>query len=152
MYIILSFLLGFVSGLRSMTPLAAVSWVARLGLLDVSGTPLAFMGYQATPLIFTLLALGELVADKLPNTPSRKAPLGFIGRIVSGGLVGATVGAARGSLIAMMIVGVLGAIAGTFGGAALRGRLATAFGKDLPAALLEDAFAIGMAIVLVTRL
>ena len=151
MYLIFALLLGFLAGLRAMTAPAAASWAARLGWLGVSGTPLAFMGYQYTPLVFTLLALGELVVDKLPNTPSRKAPPGLIGRIVSGSLVGATIGAARGSLLAGLAVGAVGAVAGTYGGAALRGRLASAFGKDLPAALLEDALAIGLSVVLVTR-
>ena len=37
---------------------------------------------------------------------------------------------------------IIGAVVGTLGGAEARGRLATAFGKDLPAALIEDAVAI----------
>jgi uncharacterized membrane protein len=40
---------------------------------------------------------------------------------------------------------------GTYGGAAIRGRLAKAFGKDFPAALIEDAAAIILAIVAVAR-
>ena len=48
--------------------------------------------YAATPYIFSVLAIGELISDKLPNTPSRKAPPGFIARIVTGGLSGAAFG------------------------------------------------------------
>jgi uncharacterized membrane protein len=112
---------------------------------------MAFMGFKYTPIIFTLLAIGELINDKLPNTPSRKMPPGLIARIVSGCLVGATVGAAAGSLIAGLIAGAFGAVVGTLGGAAVRGRLAKAFGKDLPAALLEDVAAIVISIVAVSR-
>jgi len=36
-------------------------------------------------------------------------------------------------------------MAGTFGGAKTRGLLAKMFGRDLPAALLEDAVAVGIA-------
>ena len=43
----------------------------------------------------------------------------------------------------------VGAVVGTLGGAAARGKLAEAFGRDLPAALLEDAIAIGGAWLIV---
>jgi uncharacterized membrane protein len=51
-----------------------------------------------------------------------------------------------------LIAGAVGAVAGTLGGAAVRTKLTEVFGKDLPAALLEDAVAIILAIVVVTRL
>jgi len=152
MFIIFALLLGVVSGLRAMTSPAVASWAARLGILAVTGTPLAFMGFKYTPIIFTILAIGELINDKLPKTPSRKAPPQFIGRILSGALVGSTVGAAFGSLVIGLLAGAVGAVAGTYGGAAIRGQLATRFGKDLPAALLEDALAIILSIAVVTRL
>ena len=66
-FYVLAFLIGVVAGLRAMMAPAAVSWAARLGWLNLSGTPLAFMGAAVTPYIFTLLALGELVNDKLPE-------------------------------------------------------------------------------------
>jgi len=109
------------------------------------------MGFKYTPILFTVFAIGELINDKLPKTPSRKTPPQFIARILSGSLVGATVGAGSGSLIVGLVAGAIGAVAGTYGGAALRGRLATAFGKDLPAALVEDVIAIALSIVVVTR-
>ena len=84
-----AFLIGVVTGLRSLTAPALVSWAARLGWLHLENTPLAFLGYAATPYIFTLLAIGELIADQLPQTPSRKAPPGFIARILMGALCGA---------------------------------------------------------------
>ncbi len=94
---LLAFLIGIVAGLRSMTAPAAVSWASYLGRLHLGGTWLAFLGYRWTPWILTLLALGELVADQLPSTPSRTAPLGFGGRIVTGALSGAAVGTAGGT-------------------------------------------------------
>lgn len=152
MPILFTLLLGIVSGLRAMTSPAAVAWAARLGLLNLSGTPLAFMGYRYTAIVLTLFAIGELINDKLPNTPSRKVPPQVIARVVSGSLVGASVGAASGSLVAGLLAGAVGALIGTYGGAAVRGRLAAAFGKDLPAALTEDALAIIMAAVVATRI
>ena len=113
-------LIGVVSGLRTMTAPAAVSWAAHLGWLHLEGTPLAFLGASVTPYIFSLLAIGELIVDKLPTAPSRKAPLGFGARIVSGGLCGAAIGAPHGGLLAGLIAGVMGAVIGTLGGYELR--------------------------------
>src|ERR1700723_3858071 len=120
MFIVVALVLGIVSGLRAMTSPAVTSWAARMGLFAVFGTPMAFMGFKYMPIIFTLLAIGELINDKLPNTPSRKVPPQFIGRVLSGCVVGATVGAAAGSLIVGLLSGALGAVAGTLGGAATR--------------------------------
>lgn len=89
--------------------------------------------------------------DKLLKTPSRKVPPQFIARIVSGALVGAAVGAASQMLGPGLMAGAIGAVAGTLGGAAARGALARAFGNDLPAALIEDATAIVLSILIVTR-
>jgi uncharacterized membrane protein len=149
---LLALLIGIVAGLRSMTPPAAVSWAARLGWLDLSSTPLAFLGYAFTPWIMTAFALGELVVDQLPTTPSRKEPVGFGARIVSGGLSGAAIGAASGALAIGAVAGIIGAVIGTFGGHAFRARLAIAFGRDLPAALIEDAVAIGGAYLIMLAL
>ncbi|AJC81860.1 hypothetical protein IE4803_PA00216 (plasmid) [Rhizobium etli bv. phaseoli str. IE4803] len=151
MFLLLALLIGVISGLRTMTAPAAVAWGAALGWLDVSQTPLAFMGYRWTPWIFTLLAIVELVADQLPSTPSRKVPMQFAARIASGALVGATIGAASSLLFGGLIAGVIGAVIGTYGGAAVRARLAASFGRDLPAALIEDAVAvIGAALIVGT--
>jgi uncharacterized membrane protein len=152
MLLLCAFVVGVVAGLRVLTAPAVVSWFARTGMLAVSGTPMAFMGYKYTAIIFSVLALGELVNDKLPATPSRRVPPQFIARVVSGGMTGATVGAAGHMLVAGLVLGAVGAVAGTLGGAAVRGKLAAAFGRDLPAALLEDVAAIAIAVVSVLEL
>lgn len=149
---VLAFLIGVVTGLRSLTAPAAVSWAAHLGWIHLEGTPLAFLGYAATPWIFTVLAVVELIADQLPKTPSRKAPAGLTARIVLGALSGGAFGAAAGSLISGAAVGIIGALVGTFGGYEFRTRLVRATGgRDLPIALLEDAIAIGGAFLIVSH-
>jgi len=151
-YYALAFLIGVVAGLRALTPIAAVSWAARLGRLHLENTWLAFLGYSATPYIISLLAILELLNDKLPKTPSRKAPPQFITRVVTGAFSGAALGAAGQALIGGLLLGAIGAVAGTLAGSVMRARLAKAFGgKDLPAALIEDAIAIVGAILLVCR-
>lgn len=142
MFLLLAVLIGIIAGLRAMTAPAAVAWGAALGWLDVSQTPLAFMGYRWTPWILTAFAVVELISDQLPSTPSRKVPVQFGARIIMGGLAGAVIGAANSLLSGGLIAGVIGAIVGTYGGAALRGKLAASFGQDRPAALIEDAIAI----------
>jgi uncharacterized membrane protein len=133
-----AFIFGLIAGARSMLAPALVSWGASLGYINVQSTPMAFMGNHYARWIFTVLAIGELIADKLPMTPSRKAPGPFIARIVTGALSGATVGAAAHSLGLGVLLGVVGAVAGTLGGAAVRKRLAALLGRDFPAALIED--------------
>lgn len=147
--IVLALLIGIVAGLRAMTAPAAAAIGAHCGMLAVAGTPLAFMGNTWTAVVLVVLALGELVTDQLPSTPSRKVPAQFGGRILTGALSGATFGAAGGSLISGAVAGIVGAIIGTLGGAAFRSRMAAAFGKDRPAALIEDAIAIAAAAVIV---
>jgi uncharacterized membrane protein len=148
---ILSFLIGVIAGLRTLTALAAVSWAARLGWLHLGGTWLAFLGSAAAPYIISLAAVAELVNDKLPRTPSRKAPAPFIARILSGALCGAAFGAVSQALVGGLVAGALGAVAGTLGGYELRTRLARATGgHDLAIALLEDGIAIGGAIWIVS--
>lgn len=127
----------------------AVSWAARLGWLHLENTWLAFLGYAATPYIFTVLSIGELIADKLPKTPSRKAPPGFIARVVMGAMCGAALGASGGMLVLGAIAGLAGAVAGTLVGYEARVRLVKAIGgKDLPIALLEDLVAVGGAFLI----
>jgi uncharacterized membrane protein len=137
-----AFLIGVVAGLRSMTAPAAVSWAARLGWIHLNNTWLAFLGSAVTPYIVSVLAIGELVSDKLPKTPSRKALVPFAGRILSGALCGAALGATADALLAGLALGVLGAVVGTLGGYQFRVSLARAAGKDFPIALLEDAIAV----------
>jgi uncharacterized membrane protein len=139
---LLALAIGIVAGLRAATPLAAVSWAARLGWLPLADTPLAFMAAPLTSYITTAFAALELIGDKLPMTPSRKKLGGFSARIFVGGFAGAALGMSAGSPWLGILPGIAGAVAGTLGGAAMRAKLAAAFGRDLPAALLEDAIAI----------
>lgn len=148
----LALLIGIVAGLRAMTAPAAIAFAARYGMLDLGGSWLAFLGYRWTPWIFLVLAIGELITDQLPTTPSRKLPAPFGTRILMGLVTGGAIGVAAGSLWVGAIVGAIGAVIGTLGGSAARARMAAAFGKDRPAALIEDAVAIVGAILIVLAL
>ena len=147
MIYILGLLMGVVAGLRAMIPAAAVSWAAYLGLLKLDGTWLSFLGSIWAVIILTVLALAELVTDQLPSTPSRKVPQQFGARLIIGAVAGIAIAGSAGPLLGAL-AGLVGAGIGTYGGAALRGRLAAQFGRDPPAAFIEDAIAmVGAALI-----
>jgi len=123
-------LLGVVAGLRSLTAPAAL-YLARGGIA----------GY-----VLTVAALGELVGDMLPKTPPRTFPPGLIARIASGAFVGWMLCAWHGAAsVAGALVGVIGALIGTYGGKAVRLWLIERAG-GVASALIEDVVAIGLAI------
>lgn len=144
-----AFLMGVACGLRAMIGLAGVGWAAWLGYLPLEGTWLSFLGSRLTPYIGSLLALAELVNDKLPKTPSRLIPQQFGTRLFVGAFVGMALGLSCGHILEGAVAGLVGAVAGTLSGAKGR-RLATQLlGRDFVAALLEDltAFALVVAAV-----
>jgi uncharacterized membrane protein len=106
---VLPFLIGLFAGLRSLTAPAATAWAAHLGWLDLP-EPLAWIGSTAALAVFSVLAVLELVADKLPRTPSRTSPPGLIARIAMGGLSGACLGAAGGGSSGLGGLGIVGAL------------------------------------------
>ncbi|HEU4682408.1 MAG TPA: DUF4126 family protein [Gemmatimonadales bacterium] len=144
--------IGFVAGLRSMTAPAAVSWAAYFGLLDLHSSPLAFMGSTAAVVIFSILAVAEYVADKLPRTPSRTRPGPLIGRIVMGGLAGACISVSGGqSLLEGAVLAGIAAIIGALAGYEARKRLVSGLkGRDTPIAVVEDLVALCLAYLIVS--
>jgi uncharacterized membrane protein len=151
--LVLAFLIGAVSGLRALTAPAAVAWAANRHWLGLQTSLLSWMGSTSAVAIFTVLALGELVIDKLPSTPNRTAVPGLIARGVFGGLSGAAVAAAGGQSIGVgAALGASGGIAGAFTGYNVRRRLVHALKiPDLAVALLEDAVAIAAGLLIASR-
>jgi uncharacterized membrane protein len=142
-------LLGLVTGMRSMTAMAVLCWFAYRGDLSLDGTWASWAGKLVTAIIFTVLALGEFVADKLPKASNRTALGPLLVRVVLGGLIGAIVAAGlNGSEFEGIILGVGGALIGTFGGFLVRREIVLRLGrKDWPVALVEDASAILFAVL-----
>lgn len=150
--LLFAFLIGVFAGLRAMAAPAATAWAARLGWLKLQ-SPLAWLGSLPSVILFTVLAVVELVSDKLPKTPSRTAPPGLIARIVTGALCGAAIYlAGMQSWMVGAIVGVIGALVGCFGGYQVRTRLVKALGTpDYVIAAIEDLVAIGGSLWVVSR-
>jgi len=136
-YAALAFLLGLSSGLRTFTAPATL-WLMR------------HPGPWAN--VLAVLAALEYVADLHPNTPSRTTPAGTIARVVSGAFVGWVAATSLGGdPTAGALAGIAGALLGAYGGLDLRLRASAAIG-NVPAGLLEDAIAIGVAVLAVMRL
>jgi uncharacterized membrane protein len=145
--------LGFVAGLRSLTPPAVVAWAGYLGWLNLNNSPLAFMGSIIAVVIFSLLALFELFLDLQPSTPKRTAAFPLGARILTGALCGACFCAANNqSVILGALLGAVGGVIGAFAGYEIRKRLVAALNiKDVFVALLEDLVTIGLACFFVSR-
>ena len=152
MTLLFAFLIGFFGGLRALTAPAATAWASYLGWLKLE-RPLSLIGSLPAVAIFSLIALVELVADKLPQTPSRTAPPGLIARIVMGALTGACVAVAGGQGVFLgAVLGAVGGVVGCFLGYRARTGLVKSLGtRDLNVALVEDIVAIAGSLWVVSR-
>lgn len=152
MTLLFAFLIGLFAGLRSLTPPAMVAWAVHLGWIRLA-RPLALIGSLPAVIILSLLAITELIFDKLPNTPSRTAPPGLIARIVTGAFTGACValGGGRSAYVGAGL-GLLGGVVGTFAGYHARAWLVRSLRQpDFNIALIEDLVAIGGSLFIVSR-
>ncbi|HEY0753802.1 MAG TPA: DUF4126 family protein [Ktedonobacteraceae bacterium] len=144
--------LGFVGGLRSLTPLAL------LDLTNEQNPPATnnleqFLDSPTARVLFNTLAAGELVADKLPFAPSRLSPIPLLGRLGLGALAGMSLCRRyHKPLIAGALLGGLGAGAGSFAGYYARSTLfSTTKTPQWVLGLAEDALAFGLGSLAVKR-
>jgi uncharacterized membrane protein len=145
---------GVIAGLRALTAPATVSWAAHLGWIQVGGTHLSFMSSIIAVVILTLAAIAEIVNDKMPKTPPRTALPSLIIRMVMGAFAAATLAAGLGGSVAIgALLGLMGAVIGTYGGYFVRTGVVKALrSPDWPIALVEDAIAICGGLFLASRL
>ncbi|BBY53396.1 DUF4126 family protein [Mycobacterium koreense] len=135
--------IGVIAGLRALTAAAVVSWAAALHWINLNDTWASWMDTPVTVTLLTILALIELVTDKLPSTPDRTIAVQFGARLVLGAFAAAVIGTAWGYPWSALGAGVCGAAVGTFGGYEIRKRLVPATGgHHLSVALLEDLVAV----------
>jgi uncharacterized membrane protein len=145
--------LGFVTGLRSMTGLAGIARALAVPRSARRGTGARASGATAdrASKAAALLALGEMIADKLPGMPARTEPVPLLGRVAVGAYIGATL--ARNSGAVGGIVGAATALLGSYCGKEMRERLS---GRDRPTdvalGFLEDAIAVGATTLLARAL
>jgi uncharacterized membrane protein len=137
--------MGAVAGLRSLTAPALFSYMAtKRNDGALVRTPLGGLASPKVAGTLCVLAVGELIADKLPQAPNRTIPASVLVRAVSGGVIGAAVCAEeKQPAWPGAVLGAVGAIAATY--AAYHLRQATDRKSGLPdpvVALVEDAIAI----------
>jgi|GEM_PF-227479 len=148
--------LGVLAGMRSMSaPALASTWLARTPprrkdrLSRTLARPWA-------PRVLGLLAVGELIADKLPKTPARVAAVPLAGRMVAGALAAASVTPQKRQhrrRLAAAALGAVAALASSWAFYALRRGATRRLGvPDVAAALTEDALVAGLASRLLPRL
>ena len=121
--IVLALLIGVIAGLRAMTAPAVVAWGAFLGWIDVDGKWSEWVAHPITVTVLTIFLLVELVTDQLPKTPSRKTAPQFATRLIMGAFAGAVIGSAFFHTFSSIGAGIVGAVLGTMGGAAVRTKL-----------------------------
>ncbi|MBD1392205.1 DUF4126 family protein [Mucilaginibacter glaciei] len=109
--------LGIIAGARTFMAPAVISHMySRHPSRYLEHTPFEFMQTISASKVFKVLALGELVGDKLPNAPNRTDFPGLIGRTVAGIWVGASVYKAhRKKAFVGGLIGGASALAATFG-------------------------------------
>lgn len=133
------FTLGFLSGLRSVTPLMFVSQrLARDPLADgYTALPILRMPWVAA--LLPIAAAGEIIADKLPFVPARISLFPLVGRIGMGALTGFAVSERPQDVMSNAMWGGLGAIVGTYVGYSVRRALnGVTTLRDLEIAIIED--------------
>jgi uncharacterized membrane protein len=140
-------LLGLATGGRSLIGGAALALTNPAG----GTTAGSWFDRRSTTRVAVLASAGELVGDKLPMTPSRLQPRGLVPRLALGALGAAVLAHREGHSTAVAIaaagLGSVGAFVGAHAGATWRRVGAARLGRDLPAALIEDAAVLAAATV-----
>lgn len=140
-----AFGIGVAAGLRSLLAPAVLAWTAQKKFIGRT-FPLATLVSGPASKKMIKLAAGELLADKLPFTPSRISPGPLALRVASGAACGAAVSLLmKDSAKDGALLGGAGALAGSFGGYYAR----KSFSRNYPGlavALVEDALAIALAV------
>lgn len=143
-------LLGLVTGIRSMMPLALLSWVGLVSKEDAS-TVDQLLESPAGRATTAIAALGEVVADKFPGIPSRTNPAVLLGRVLIGGTAGMILcRRLHQPLVLGIVSGAIGAGIGSYASTSSRAWLSKT--TKTPQALwggVEDILALGLGILTV---
>lgn len=136
-----------------MTAPAAVTWATHKKWISSPGRRFRFLKKNRAASVVTALALGELIADKLPFTPNRTDPPGLAARVLSGAAcaaaLSASYGANRKSIATSAFVGGVAAVAGAYVGMTVRRKLRAQLQvNDAVIAVAEDALAISSGLLL----
>ena len=141
--------IGVAAGHRAGIAIAAVAIGAWLNWIDLSPTRASFLGTIVAVVLLVLLAIAEAWRDKQPGTGSRLEIPSLVVRAGAGALSGVVLGLPSGNLVAGIVLGGIGAIAGAYEGFYVRRFMAKVLGRDPCAALLEDLITAMIALLVV---
>lgn len=130
------FLIGVMAGMRSLTPIAVISAVARKNILPADAGAPAMLSSPTFGHTATVLAAGELLGDKMRSAPDRIVAAGMVARIVTGAVGGMAV-ARRDDRLLAAALGAAGAVGAGYLTFALRTRAMRRWGR-VPTGLIED--------------
>lgn len=139
--------LGAVAGIRSMSAPAQLSRAASGGRIDgIEKTLFASLASTRVSRLLTVLAVGEMIADKYSGAPDRVSTPGLFGRAASGALVGAALFASSGRQgKSGAALGLISTVAASYPSYYLRvGLLERSNLPNWALGLLEDVFAEGL--------
>ena len=140
-----SILMGLVAGMRSMTPIAVISWAARRNLPSGHNTPLSILSSPAVSKVTLALAAAELLGDKMRSAPDRIIVPGILARVVTGAIAGAAV-APREDRPLGALLGATVAVGAAYLSFRLR-KNAILNGGQASTGLIEDAVALSAALL-----
>jgi uncharacterized membrane protein len=118
--------MGAMAGMRALSAPAFLSQHMSEAGADAKASPVEqFLASPTTARVLPLLALGEMVMDKLPGMPARILPPVLLMRLVSGAIVGAAVARRKERpLLGFIVVGAAASLTASFALYAVR-RFAT---------------------------
>jgi uncharacterized membrane protein len=147
-------LLGALAGMRTMAAPAVLGQLSRKGALDDVSDGLSLVTRPSFSSLSSVLAIGELIADKLPVTPNRTAIGPLLGRAFTGGLSGAVVcSAKKRSAWIGALIGASAAVGAAYGAYELRRRVGQNFQlSDRVVAIGEDVLVGSLGAALTTYL
>jgi uncharacterized membrane protein len=123
--------------------LRAIGIGAATGMRTMAGPRAAFHG-RTWGGIAVALSIGEMIVDKLPQTPSRTMPVGLIARGVSAGVSAAALAKAGSDRALAAVLGAGAAIGMAYAGVAYRAA-ASRYVPAFACAAFEDAAAVALA-------
>lgn len=140
---IAAILMGLVAGARSMTPLAAIAWLARRDGLPNNAPFLCVLSSSPVVAGATLLAAGEILGDKMRSAPDRTVAPGMAARAIIGALAGAALSPRRNERVAALL-GATSAVLSSYATFELRRRAMRRHGQR-PTGAIEDIAAVACA-------
>jgi len=139
-----SILMGVVAGMRSMTPIAVISWAAKRQPASSRPTSLSMLSAPAVSKVTLALAAAELFGDKMRASPDRTSTPGILARVATGAIAGAAVAPFR-DRTRGAVLGASMAVGAAYVTLAIRKRAIRDRGQTC-SGLIEDAVTLGAAL------